>query len=184
MEQDRSSHGSSGKGKNKGGNRSNANNHGSRNNNWKGNQNKGGAGRSMSAAQHGYHKKLQSICALFNQGGCASPCPKGLKHICSKVTDNDSMRMCYSDQHPLIEHQWSMNWWTSSDKIVYSLLCIWSFVLFDQCLFKLFLFIMYFQNKQLFSCFCLCWASQLLIGLRTGSEYKMAASWCATMSAA
>ena len=63
------------------------------------------------AAQHGYHKKLQSICALFNQGGCASPCPKGLKHICSKVTDNDSMRMCYSDQHPLIEHQWSMNWW-------------------------------------------------------------------------
>ena len=105
MEQGRSSQGSSGNGKNKGGNRSNANNYGSRNNNWKGNHNKGGAGRTMSAAQHGYHKKLQSICALFNQGGCASPCPKGLKHICSKVTDNDSMRMCYSDQHPLIEHQ-------------------------------------------------------------------------------
>ena len=51
-----------------------------------------------------YIKKIATICAAFNNGGCEEfPCPKGFKHICSEITDKDTLRMCYK-KHPKTEH--------------------------------------------------------------------------------
>ena len=53
--------------------------------------------------QSDYQYKLKSICVLYNNGSCPTPCVNGLRHICSKIIDTKSLRMCY-EEHPQMDH--------------------------------------------------------------------------------
>ena len=50
-----------------------------------------------------YEIKLKSICIPYNDGLCSSPCVDGKKHICTRITQADTYRMCWAS-HPSIEH--------------------------------------------------------------------------------
>ena len=39
---------------------------------------------SSNKVQARYQKKLKTICVLYNNGSCPSPCSQGLRHICTK----------------------------------------------------------------------------------------------------
>ena len=70
------------------------------------NSNQKGKGKQSNNSDHQaeYVKKISSICAVYNNGGCEDhPCPRGLKHICSEIINKETLRMCFK-RHPKTEH--------------------------------------------------------------------------------
>ena len=78
-----------------------------RNNNNNNNSSKGGNNRGqdkvVKTPREMYEVKLKRICQLFNDGQCSTPCVDGKQHICSRVTEPNTYRMCWAS-HPSIEH--------------------------------------------------------------------------------
>ena len=76
---------------------------GGNNNNNNNNRSRGNGGNNGDK-QAAYLNKIKSVCVLYNSGACnVTPCDKGLKHVCSKITDPATYRLCFAT-HPAIDH--------------------------------------------------------------------------------
>ena len=74
------------------------------NNNNNNNRNRGNGGNAGGDKQAAYLNRIKSVCVLYNSGACnVTPCDKGLKHVCSKITDPANYRLCFAT-HPAIDH--------------------------------------------------------------------------------
>ena len=77
---------------------------GSNNNNNNNNRNRGNGGNAGGDKQAAYLNKIKSVCVLYNSGTCnVTPCDKGLKHVCSKITDPATYRLCFAT-HSALDH--------------------------------------------------------------------------------
>lgn len=87
---------------NHGGGRGNNNNNGNSNNNRS--RGNGGGNTGGGDKQAAYLNRIKGVCVLYNSGACnVTPCDKGLKHVCSKITDPATYRLCFAT-HPAIDH--------------------------------------------------------------------------------